>query len=137
MRWIRPTMVGLALLLVTQFASAQNNFNGSWKSNVVVNGQGCTFNLVMSAGQHYTEMLQCGTLATSQSGTYVFANGTLVRKVTNWAPKQQYVKTATGGYNQPTAKPSGGSFRVSFTNADTMVWVDVNFGGSLTYLRVK
>jgi len=141
----RPVLVALLFVagslfvVAAQVAGAQSksNFNGTWKAPVAVNGMSCTFTLVMSAGQHYSEMLQCGTMATSQSGTYVFSNGKLVRTVTDWAPKTQYVKTATGGFYQKTARPPGGTFHVTFPSADSMVWVDANLGGSLTYNRVK
>jgi hypothetical protein len=36
-------------------------------------------------------------------------------------------------HHESTAKPPGGSFRVTFTSPDAMVWQDVNFGGTLAY----
>ena len=94
-------------------------------------GQRCTFNLVMTVGQHYSETLRCGNLMTWQAGTYVFSNGILVRDVTVWEPRKRYVlDNGYSGHYEENAKPPGGSFRVTFTSPDTMVWQDVNFGGT-------
>jgi hypothetical protein len=127
-----------ALVILSQSAVAQNNLDGAWGATLVFNGQPCVFNLVNTAGQHYRETLRCGTMMTSQSGTYVFANGVLVRTVVDWAPKQRYVMdNGYSGHYESNAKPPGGSFRVSFTSPNMMVWKDANFGGTITYKRTR
>jgi hypothetical protein len=137
MKSVRVTVVALAFSLWAQLAVAQK-LDGVWKAALALNGQRCTFNLVNTSGQHYSETLQCGSMMTRQSGTYVFSNGTLVRTVADWDPKQRYV-TDNGyrGHYEPNTKPPGGSFRVNFTSPNAMVWQDVNFGGTITYRRAQ
>jgi hypothetical protein len=137
MRCIRFVTLAVALLFTVQLAAAQN-LDGAWNAALVIKGQRCRFNLVNTTGQHYSEILRCGRYMTRQSGTYVFTNGTLVRTVLDWDPKQRYVldNGYTGHYEQ-NAKPPGGSFKVSFTSPNTMVWQDINFGGTITYQRAR
>lgn len=133
----RLTILCIAFFFSVQFAAAQR-LDGTWKAFVAPNGQRCVFTLVNTPGQHYSETLKCGTMMTRQSGTYVFSNGTLVRNVTDWDPKQRYVlDNGYRGHYEPNAKPPGGTFNVTFTSPNTMVWKDVNFGGTLTYNRVQ
>jgi hypothetical protein len=138
MKSLQFTVVALACVLTAQLAAAQNKLDGVWKATLVVNGQRCAFNLVHTAGQHYSETLQCGSLMTKQSGTYVFSNGTLVRSVIDWEPRQRYVMdNGYSGHYELNAKPPGGSFHVSFSSPNTMVWQDVNSGGAITYRRAQ
>jgi len=139
-RWVVARLYFTAAMLVCALAApvlaAQSTFDGTWYSALVVNGQRCTIKLIMSPGRRYNEAIRCGGYMTWQSGNYVFANGTLVRSVVDWEPKQRYVlDTGYSGHYEANAKPPGGSFRVAFTSPDTMVWRDVQFGGSLTYQR--
>jgi hypothetical protein len=136
MKLVRLTVLALAFVLTAQFAAAQNKLDGTWKAVATINGQRCTFNLVMTMGQNYTETLQCGSVMTGQAGTYVFSNGILVRDVIDWEPRKRYVlDNGYSGHYEENAKPPGGSFRVTFISPDTMVWQDMNFGGTLTYRR--
>jgi hypothetical protein len=136
MKLVRLTVLAITFVLTAQFAAAQNELDGTWEAVVTIYGQRCTFNLVMTVGQHYTETLRCGNLMTWQAGTYVFSNGILVRDVTDWEPRKRYVlDDGYSGHYEENAKPPGGSFRVTFTSPDTMVWQDVNFGATLTYRR--
>lgn len=136
MKLARLTALAFAFVLTAQFAAAQNKLAGTWKADLILYGQRCTFNLVMTLDQHYTETLRCGTLMTGQAGTYVFSNDILVRDVTDWEPRRRYVlDNGYRGHYEENAKPPGGSFRVTFTSPDTMVWQDVNFGGTITYRR--
>ena len=127
-----------ALLGAAAPCGAQSPFAGSWTGTVTLNAIRCRFDLVMTA-DHYNEVARCGPYATGQSGTYrVFPNGTISRTVTDWTPKSRYLVDAqpgTGHYEQ-NAKPPGGTFRYTFTNADTMVWRDATYGGTITYRRV-
>jgi hypothetical protein len=54
-------------------------------------------------------------------------------------PRQRYiVGTVPGtGHYEPNATPPGGTFRYSFPSPNTMVWTDVNAGGTITYRRVR
>ena len=126
------------LLFATPLFAANNRLDGKWASNIDLNGQRCTLNLEMASGNLYTEVLQCGSLATAQSGTYVFyPNGLLERTVCDWSPKKRFVlDNGYRGHYEWNAKPPGGKYQVTFTSANTMSWRDVNFGGTLTLHRL-
>jgi hypothetical protein len=127
------------LLAASLVSSAQtpNKFDGSWKSLLVVGAQRCSVNLVMGPEQRYSEIVRCGSMMTRQAGSYTFAKGVLIREVADWDPKQRYVlDTGYRGHYEPNAKPPGGTYKVDFPAADTMVWHDVNFGGTITFRRV-
>lgn len=135
---VRLAVVLLFLALASEFAAAQNKLDGSWSAALAVGGQRCGISLIMQQGQRYSEMLRCGSLMTRQSGTYVFSNGTLVRNVTDWDPKQRYVlDNGYSGHWEPNAKPPGGSYRVNFVSPNVMTWHDVNLGGNVTFRRVQ
>jgi hypothetical protein len=88
----------------------------------------------------YSETARCGPYATGQSGTYrVFPNRILSRTATDFFPKTRYVVGAQvgTGHTEPNATPPGGTFRYTFTTPNTMIWRDVNFGGTITYRRVR
>lgn len=136
MKRLRLTLFVLIAVLAVPFAFGQNKLDGTWTAALTLRGQRCAFKLVMGAGQRYSELLRCAAIMTSQTGTYVFSNGVLARKVTDWDPKQRDVlDNGYSGHWEPNAKPPGGSFRVKFTSPDSMVWQDVNFGGTITYHR--
>ncbi|HEV3087827.1 MAG TPA: hypothetical protein VGX96_11430 [Candidatus Elarobacter sp.] len=132
--------VAATLFAVPAASAAQNSLSGVWRGFVQMNGMQCRFDLVMTPSGTYTETDRCGPYATGQSGTYrVFPNGTLSREVTDWMPKSRYIvgaQVGTGHY-EPNAKPPGGTFRYTFTSPNTMIWRDVNFGGSITFHRVR
>jgi hypothetical protein len=137
MRAIRGVALALCLGAAAQLAPAQN-LMGKWVGATVINGERCSFTMTITAGNHYVETAQAGTLMTMQSGTFVLANGLMMRKVLDWSPKQQVVMDPpTGSHAVPVAKPPGGSFRVTFPNTNTMVLEDVNLKGTLTYQRVQ
>ncbi|HEY0394868.1 MAG TPA: hypothetical protein VGD01_10295 [Candidatus Elarobacter sp.] len=105
-----------------------------------MNGMRCTFDRVIGAHGMFGEIERCGSLVTSQRGTYrVFPNNVVSFNVEDWNPKQRYivgVQPGTGHY-EPNAKPPGGTFRYTFLSPSAMVWRDVNFGGTITYHRVR
>ena len=137
MRGLRGTAVAFCIALAAHFVAAQN-LMGKWVGSTVVNGQRYSFTMTVTAGNHYIETAQVGTLMTTQSGTYVLANGLLVRTVLDWNPKQQLVVDPPyGSHDVPVARPPGGSYKVTFPNAGTMVLPDVNFKGTLTYQRAQ
>ena len=133
-------LLDLALALAAPVASAQSPFDGTWQAVGSVNGQRTVIQLVMNAGR-YRETVQCGSLMTMQAGTYSVFGNTLVRTVYDWEPKQRYVvdvrRNGLGGHYEINAKPPGGSFRVTFNSPDSMFWQDVNFGGTITFQRVR
>lgn len=136
MKALRVGALTVCLAVAAQVAAAQN-LMGKWVGSTVINGQRYAFTMTITAGNRYIETAQMGTLMTTQSGTYVFTNGLLVRSVIDWSPKQQMVMNPPLGTKPvPVAKPPGGSFRVTFTGANTMVLQDVNTRGTLTYQRV-
>ena len=42
-----------------------------------------------------------------------------------------------GQHYEPSAKPPGGTWRVTFLSPDAMNWYDMNFHGNLTYYRAR
>ncbi|HEX3464257.1 MAG TPA: hypothetical protein VHS78_09455 [Candidatus Elarobacter sp.] len=120
--------------------AAQDEFPGTWHATFPMAGMRCAFDLVMTANGTYHEIERCGTIATSQSGTYrIFPNGVISRSVEDWTPKQRYIVGAQvgTGHWETNAKPAGGTFRYRFTSPNAMVWRDVNFGGVITFHRVR
>jgi hypothetical protein len=129
-----------ALFAVPAPADAQGPFAGTWRGFVPVNGMQCRFDLVMTPTGTYSETARCGPYVTGQTGTYrVFPNGILSRTVTDWTPRTRYIVDAQPGtgHTEYNAKPPGGTFRYTFTTPNAMVWRDVNFGGTITYRRVR
>jgi hypothetical protein len=126
---------------------AQNTFDGTWQAGFVLNNQQCSLNLVMNAGR-YSEQARCGSLMTLQSGVYTFSGNLLVRTVHDFEPKRRYVvdgrrledpryNNVPAGHWEDNATPPGGTYQVSFTSPNTMTWHDVNFGGNVTFHRVR
>ena len=158
------TLVAVALA-APSLASAQS-LDGRWQAVQFPNGTRCTFDLVMNSGR-YIEVARCGSIMTMQSGTYVVSGNLLVRTVLDFEPKQRYVvdgrplgydyrcpngrytcpgwyggpgghyPLGPGGHYEPNATPPGGSYRVNFTTPDAMTWLDVNYLGTITFLRVR
>jgi hypothetical protein len=128
----------LATALVPVAGAAQDSFTGTWHATYPMAGLQCVFDLVMTGDGTYRELDRCGTVATSQSGTYrLFPNGVISRSVEDWTPKQRYIVGAQvgTGHWETNAKPSGGTFRYRFTSLNTMVWRDANFGGVIAFHR--
>lgn len=75
---------------------------------------------------------------TTQSGTLAFTNGRMVRSVIDRNPKQQMViDPPYGSHSAPVARPPGGSYKVTFPDANTMVLQDMNLNGTLTCQRAQ
>jgi len=138
----RSALASLTLAVILAAAPragvAAQPFAGTWRALATTGGMQCRFDLVMTTTNDYIEQARCGPYLTSQRGWYrVFANGTLSRVVTNWSPTQHLVVDAGGGSHfEPSSRPPGGSYRFTFTTPNTMVWRDVNLGGTLTWHRV-
>ena len=135
---LAATVFALAVLPVA--SAAQDSFPGTWRATYPMAGMRCVFDLVMTSTATYHEIERCGTLATSQSGTYrIFPDGVISRSVADWTPKERYIVGAQPGTGhwETNAKPSGGTFRYRFTSPNTMVWQDVSFGGVITFNRVR
>ncbi len=134
-------VVALWFALATSIAlfAQQNSLQGKWTTTIQVNGQRVAIEAVYGPEDRYSEMVRSGSLMTSQSGTFLFRDGTVYRTVKDWEPKRQWITGAAPGTGhwQNTKQPPGGVFRVTFTNADTTVWNDVNTRGSTVFRRVK
>lgn len=131
----RFALVALLLVAAQLFAS-QNKLDGAWRANIILNGQSCEMDLLMSSGLRYDETLRCGPLMTWQSGIYGFSRGLLERTVVDWAPKKRFVLDAGHrGHYEWNAIPPGGSYRVTFISLDAMRWKDIYFGGTVTFHR--
>ena len=117
---------------------AQSGLQGHWGATFAMYGQRCVLDLVMDS-RSYSETLSSGALMTRQSGTYTYDGSLLIRTVLSYAPEWQYV---LGGYDgayphwQRMATPPGGTYRVTFTSADTMEWYDVNLHGTVVLHRL-
>jgi hypothetical protein len=139
-RLLAIVAASLSLCMTPLPGAAQETLAGSWHGSVTVNGMACTFDRVMTPTGTYSEIERCGSLVTGQRGTYkVFPNHVIGFSVSDWMPKQRYVVDAVpgSGHYEPNAQPPGGTFRYTFTSPDTMVWRDVNFGGTIVYHRVR
>lgn len=130
--------VGWLLLMVA--SAAAQSFDGTWDGSTTMNGQHITYDCVMQ-GNRYSETARMGDLMTKQSGTYVVDGDTLIRSVEDWEPKRVWVtdqnsyEPRPNGHWENTAKPPGGSWKVKWVDADTMVWKDVSMGGVVRYER--
>jgi hypothetical protein len=139
----RAVALGFALLtlaVVPLAAAGQDSFAGVWRGSVTMNGMACTFDRVMTSSGTYSEIERCGSMVTGQRGTYkVFPNHIIGFTVIDWTPKQRYVVDAAPGtgHYEPNAQPPGGMFHYTFTSPNTMVWRDVNFGGTVVFHRVR
>jgi len=133
---VRTTAMLIALVAVP-IAAAAVSFAGTWHGVLAMNGQRCTIDVVLAANGSYVQTARCGTLMTQQSGAYKIANGEIGFSVVDWSPKQRYVVDAQvgSGHYETNAKPPGGIFKYTFTGPNTMVWRDVNFGGTITMQR--
>jgi hypothetical protein len=133
-------LIALAVSALPAAAAAQMPIAGTWRAVAPVNGIRCTFDRVIVPTGTYSELEQCGPYKTAQSGTYtVFPNHTVSFVVTDWTPRQRYIVDAVPGtgHYETNARPPGGTFHVAFTSPDTMVWRDLNFGGTITFRRVR
>ncbi len=116
--------------------AAADEMEGVWAGTITISNpfpMQCSVTLTHSAGKHYRELVQCGRYLTSQSGTYVFEQGQLVRTVEDWEPKEIYDPTTRT--NQKTPKATGGSFLVTFTTPASMTWTDTSLGGVIQFRR--
>jgi hypothetical protein len=139
-RAVALAFASLALAAVPLAAAGQDPLAGTWHGSVTMNGMACTFDLVMTSSATYTEIERCGSMTTGQRGTYkVFPHRIVGLTVTDWTPKQRYVVDAAPGtgHYEPNAQPPGGMYRYTFTTPNTMVWRDVNYGGTVVFHRVR
>ena len=116
--------------------AAPDEMKGVWAGTITISDpfpMQCSVTLTHTAGKHYRELVQCGPYLTSQSGTYVFEHGQLVRTVEDWEPKEIYDPTTRT--NQKTPKATGGSFLVTFTTPASMTWTDTRLGGVIQFRR--
>ena len=130
--------IGLSSGLFTAPGSyaAPDEMKGVWAGTITISDpfpMQCSVTLTHTAGKHYRELVQCGPYLTSQSGTYVFEHGQLVRTVEDWEPKEIYDPTTRT--NQKTPKATGGSFLVTFTTPASMTWTDTSLGGVIQFRR--
>jgi hypothetical protein len=139
--------VALALALAVPAVMSAQTLDGKWESVNYVSGQQVRIELVMLAGQRYSETVVSGPYRTLQSGTYVFNGNVLMRSVQDFAPRKQWIVDVVadpysptgnrlGGHWQDLTTPPGGRFQVTITSADTMFWKDLDFGGSITFHRI-
>lgn len=126
-----------SVLLLAKPAAAARSLVGTWEGTFTANDVRCSMQSIYQSDKTYSELLHCGTLMTHQSGTYVVHGDLLVRSVEDWDPKQQWVVGACVGcgYWETLAKPPGGSYKITFSGANTLTLHDVNLGGAITMHR--
>ena len=73
MRGFRGTAVAFCIVAAAHLAAAQS-LMGQWVGSTVINGQRYSFTMTVTAGGHYIETAQVGTLMTTQSGTSRWKN---------------------------------------------------------------
>jgi len=126
----------LALASSTGMLAQQNSMPGTWTATVTLNNQPVSINVVLGPKSSYSQVLRAGQLQTTQTGSWTFENGALTLTVQDWEPKRQWIVDANGGGHwEATAKPPTSVFRVTFTNANTSVWNDVNTHATVTFHR--
>ncbi len=144
----------LALALTAPIVASAQTLDGTWMASPTVGDLSCTMQTIMNSG-NYSELLKCGPYQTWQAGTYVLSGGALVRNVNDFEPKWRWVvdggplvpynnygryreyQGGPRGHWERNATPPGGSFQVTFTSPNTMVWRDVNFHGVVTFQRAR
>jgi hypothetical protein len=134
---VRIAVMSFALV-AAPIAAGATSLVGTWHGLITLNGQHCSIDVVMTADGRYAQTARCGTVMTQQAGTYkVFPNNELGFTVMDWSPKQRYVVgSAVGsGHLETNARPPGGMFKYTVRGPSSMVWRDVNFGGSITMVR--
>ena len=159
------SMIAVALV-APAIASAQNNLNGTWVAYHTISGVRCSLTMVIN-GDRYSEIAQGGPYKTWQAGTWAVQGNFLVRQVLDFEPKSRYVvdgrplgydytcpngqyrcpgwyggpggnyPLGPGGHYEANATPPGGSYYVTMTSANSMVWKDANFGGTINFQRVQ
>jgi hypothetical protein len=144
MRRTLVAFVGTLLVLANLPSRAQTNeFVGQWRGTTAVNGVPVTVSLVMGPDQSYSHQMQMGPYMTLQTGQYALTGPNILTfNVVDWEPKTQpiYHPTGTvGGYYtyEPTGKPPGGTYAFQFNAPGSMTLRDVNFGGTITFVRVQ
>ena len=143
---IRNLFIYSLLFLVLDFthiASAQSfSIEGKWKAIVTVLGISYTWETQFFPKGSYSELIRSPTNESYQTGTYTFDGNRLSRSVKNWEPKKRWIylcpsdKSLTNcGHWQEHLKPPGGTFEVSFINANEIKIRDINYGGELIFTR--
>ncbi len=134
---LRTTALSIGLIAAPLTATAAS-FTGTWHGALAINGQRCTIEVTLAPNGSYVQTARCGIVMTQQSGTYkIFPNNQIGFTVINWAPRQRYVVGAQvgSGHFENNAKPPGGLFKITFTGSDTMVWRDLDYGGTISLQR--
>ncbi len=144
----------LALALAAPIVASAQTLNGTWVEHRTVNGVACTMETIMNSGS-YSEKVECGSMMTWQTGTYVLSGNALVRHVTDFEPKWRWIvdggplvpynnygryreyQGGLRGHWERNATPPGGTFQVTFTSPNSMSWYDVNFHGTAYFQRVR
>jgi hypothetical protein len=136
---VKNLVIAFGVLVFVTSAPAQGgDLTGSWRGSYM----GIAINLVVSPDQRFSEQ-EISTVTTMQQGQIVPAGpGLLSFVVETWAPRTMPVYHpvgTSGGYwtEQPTTKPPGGTYRVTFNSANSMTMQDVSMGGSITFQRVQ
>ena len=123
----------IAAPAVAQVAQMAGTWNGTY--------MGVALRLIVGPDGRFSEVERSPTVMTMQTGHLrSFQKGVVSFVVEDWEPRTMpvYHPTGTvGGYTtqQPTNKPPGGTYRITFQGANQFTMQDVNMGGVVTFHR--
>lgn len=136
-------LAGFAAAAAALPAHAQGgNLVGSWRAMAAPGGVPVEFDLVVQPSGAYSETERSASLMTMQTGEVRQAGpGMIAFVVEQWAPQTMPVYHPTGtvsGYytQEPTSKPPGGVWRLTWNGPNSVTMQDVDLGGAVTFQRV-
>lgn len=139
---LKSLIAAFALASLTTAQAQTASLVGSWRGFAQIRGAAVEFDLVVQPNGVFTETERSRALMTMQSGqTHFAAPDLVIFEVQDWRPRTMpvYHPTGTvGGYytQQPTSRPPGGTWRLTWRGPNSVVMRDVNLGGAVTFNRV-
>jgi hypothetical protein len=138
---LKSLIAAFALVSVTAAAAQAPSLIGAWRGIAQVRGVTVEFDMVIQPNGDFAETERTRTLMTRQTGQIHFVAPSIVTFVVqDWQPRTMPVyrpNGAVGGYysQQPTAKPPGGTWRLTWRGPNSVVMQDATFGGAVTFNR--
>ena len=139
----RSLIAALALISSVAAAAQPPSLVGAWRGVAQVRGVTVEFDLVIQPNGAFTETERTQTLMTMQTGqTHILAPNLVAFVIQDWRPRTMPVyrpNGAIGGYysQQPTSKPPGGTWRMTWRGPNSVVLQDTVFGGAVTFNRIS
>ena len=142
--WIKSLTLAAATFAIATSAQAQpGGLVGSWRAVANIGGADVEFDLVVQPNGAFSETEQAAGGMTMQTGEVQDAGQDMIAFVVeDWQPRSMpvYHPTGTvGGYytDEPTAKPPGGVWRLTWNGSNEVTMQDVQGGGAVTFERVQ